>query len=302
MIGGARLQSILMLAALAGVACSKSGPSAPPAGYVKIDDMEGDSGGIIEWTPPSGALPGVWFTATDCTEYDRISPPPSQLAPGEWSYAELPEAYQTFPGVLSTHAARVRTTTPLGGVWGGNMGFDLATPPDADGERPAPVSAVPDGGAPGPGQPCRQPTTQDYPAVATDLSAYSGVTFWAMAAGGQQNMRVEITDVNVDPRGGICNAADRTDESNCYNGFRTTLTLTNTMTRYTVDFSALQQDPTWGYRPSPDIPDLQHVYQFVFEADQAFCLNAGSTSMCAGGGPPPLSFDLWVDDLYFVAK
>jgi len=292
-----RTLSILMLVWLGCSSCSRSTPTL--AGFVKLDDMESDSGRVIEWRPPDGQLPGEWFTATDCTEADRIAPPPFDVNPNGWTYAELPQAYQTFPGVLSAHAARVRTISPLTGVWGASMGFDLAVPPGPDGAGQPPE--LPDAGVPGIGPGCTPLTTRWFPATPIDLSDYSGLTFWAMAPSGARNLRVQINDINVDPRGGICNASDPADESNCYNQFRTVVNLTETMIRYTVDFSTMQQDPTWGYRPTPDVPDLQHVYQIAFEIDEAHC-GLDPNAMCAGGTTPPLSLDIWVDDLYLVKK
>jgi hypothetical protein len=287
---------ILALLWLIGSGCSRASP--PIEGFVKIDDMEG-SGDFIEWTPPGGLLPGLWRSATDCTEADRISPPPFSVTASGWSYAELPEPQDTFPGVLSAHAARLFTISPLTGVWGASMGFDIGMLAGPDGERLAP--ALGDAGAPGVGPGCRQLDARWFAASPVDLSAYSGLTFWAMARNGAKSLRVQVPDISSDPRGGVCNAADPNDLSNCYNSFRTVITLTDTMTRYTVEFSTLQQDPTWGYRPTPDVLDLQHAYAIEFELDEAQC-GLDPTAMCAGGTTPPLSFDVWVDDLYFVNK
>jgi len=287
---GHPMRSVPLIAALA-AACSSSGASLD--GYVKIDDME-NGGKTIEWLPPDGPLAGVWVTTTDCTEVERISPPPEYLGTGGWFYAELPAPYETFSGVHSTHAARLRTTSPLTSVWGASMGFDLG--PTPGGMRPtAPDGVLPVMPA------CPPPDILDYPGMPVDLSAYRGLTFWAMAGGGERTLEVQIQDLNVDPRAGICNAADPRDETDCYNHFRTPLVLTDTMTRYTVDFSAMQQNQTWGYRPNPDVPDLQRVYAIWFEVDQADC-GQGPNMMCAGGSAPPLALDVWIDDLYFVKK
>jgi hypothetical protein len=286
----------LAVGVLAALGCSPV-----PQQFVKIDDMEGDDAGVIEWTPP-GELPGAWFTATDCTEANQIVPQPSYAPGGGWSYDELPVPYQTFPGVVSTHAAHMRTTSPLTNVWGANMGFDLGVLPGPDGGRSSPPPSPADAGAPAIGPGCVQVSNRHTPALPVDLRAYSGLKLWAMSRGGQRYLAVQLADNNVDPRGNLCNAADVNDETNCYNHFRKVLPLSETMTPYTIDFLAdLKQDTTWGYRPNPDVPNLQYVYQLTFEVDEESC-GLDPNSMCAGGTTPPLSFDVWVDDIYFVVK
>jgi hypothetical protein len=290
-----RLACLLAL----GAGCS-SGPAAidAPDGYTKLDDMEGSSQ-FIEWTPPAGMSPGPWGTATDCTEADRIAPPPYTIDPRGWSYAQLPAPHETFPGIVSTHAVHFRTTSPLVGVWGANVGFDFAYAAGSDAGPPPPPQGSADAGAPAAGQPCTNPSSRDFPGVPVDLSAYSGITFWGMSGGPGVKVRVLLRDVNSDPRGGICNASDPTVETNCYNGFGAAVTLTSTMTRYTLDFADLSQNLSWGYHPDPDVLDVRHVYDLMFEFDLASCTSTAAF-MCAGGDMPSASFDFWIDDLYLV--
>ena len=245
-------QIFVAAAALAGGSCSGAGPS---ESYMKIDDMEGTSG-IIEWTPPGGMSPGFWTAVTECTETQRISPPAYYANPYSWSYAEVPSPHQTLPGVVSTHAARLRTATPLQGVWGAEIGFDFADAPASDGGVMWPPASFEPITAPG------------------DPSCMEGMT----------------VDGNGNP----------TNQTNCWNGFGATLALTDTWTRYVVNFANLHQDPSWGYRPNPSVLDPQHAYGMVFQANVPNC-GAGTTSMCAGG-PPATSFDFWIDDLYFVSR
>ncbi len=75
--------------------------------------------------------------------------------------------------------------------------------------------------------------------------------------------------------------------------------LSDAFAQYSIDFAKLRQDPNWGYRPNPDVFDVQHVYQIVFQITAPTCY---TNEMCAGGSPPPVSFDIWIDDLYFVNK
>jgi|SRR5450631_1164877 len=289
-----------LLACAATCSSGKASSDAASAGYTKIDDMEGTSG-LIEWTSPPGMTPGFWWSATDCTESDRISPLPFFVNPYGWSYAALPIPHETFPGIASTHAARLRTISPLTGVWGANMGIDFAELPALAGGPIWPPPMGVDAAAPADGQPCIQGTSRDFNGGPVDLSSYSGITFWGMATmTGARTVRVQLNDRNTDPRGGICNPADPSNESNCYNGFRVEVAMTDSLTQYTVDLSSLQQDPSWGYRPDPDVLDLQHVYAMSFEVDLPNC-SVSSNAKCAGGSPS-VAFDFWIDDLYFVNK
>lgn len=274
-----------------------------PVGYTKIDDME-DGGFLIEWPPPPGMVHGIWTAITDCTEANDISPLPYFIDPNGWSFARLSPTQETFPNVVSTQAAHLSTpAAPLFDIWGASMGFDMAELPNADGGEVWPPSGL-DAGAP-PGSPCRQGQAADFDGGTVDLTGYSGITFWAMAdpKKGATNLVVVFFDRSNDPRGGICNATNPTDTSQCYNGFTVTIPLDATFTRYTVDFSSLQQDPSWGYRPSPDVIDLNHVYGLHFEIPAWTCQ---SNEMCAGGMSQapfvPVTFDLWVDDIYFVNR
>ena len=256
----------------------------------------------IQWPPPPGLVPGSWSSSTDCTQADRIFPPPWELNPNGWSYAALPTPQETFPGIVSTHAARLRTTSPLVGIWGANLNVEFAWPPEDDGGAGAPPPDPADAGAPSDAQACPQASVL-LADNSVDLTAYSGVTFWAMAdPTGAKSISVQLQDRNTDPQAGICNAANPTTDSDCWNGFGTGLLLTDTLTQYTLDFSMLQQDPRWGYHPAPDVLDLQHVYSMTFQVDGQLICVTGSNSMCAGGSNPPLSFDFWIDDLYFVKK
>jgi hypothetical protein len=281
------------LVSLAVAACSSTSPT---GGFVKIDDMEQGTA-FIEWRPPPGATSGLWYASTDCTQADRIAPPPYFLAPDGWAPAMLPAPHQTFPGIVSTHASRLRTTTPLQGVWGANMSIDFAEMAAVDGG----ATSHADAGAPSGGEPCHRGSSTDFPGVAVDLRGYSGITFWAMAdtsTGAATNLHVKINDAHTDPRGGVCNLADG-GEPACYNGFQNVLRLTSTMTRYDVSFADLAQDPSWGYHPMPSALDLQHVYSLVFEIDEATCADADG-EVCANGATPPVAFDIWIDDVYLA--
>ena len=279
--------------ALQALACSgHEKPSEREPTYTKIDDMEGTSG-RIEWTPenaPADALPGRWVSYAD-TQCDDLSPTPEWEPEGSggWSYTSLPTPYETMPDLISQTAARLRTTAPLVNTWGAGMGFMFSEPP-ADSST-MPVT-----------RPCTLGTRRDlaYPAAPVDLRRYSGIAFWGKAAqdGAATTIRVQFQDSNTDPRGDVCNP-DPGSADECYNGFRVILTLGDTFQRYVVDFGDLEQSPSWGYRPTPSVPDLEHVYGLVFQVDTP-----------GGACPPPiacrtipeLSFDVWIDDIYFVER
>jgi len=297
------MRTLLACAALAWAGSCSGRPSAAdgsaPVGYTKIDDMEGD-GSALAWIPPSGLTAGSWYTATECGATGDIWPPPLMdnagvLTPSLWSYSALAAPHETFPGILSTQAARLRTTSPLMGVWGAVMGLELASQPGLTLEL-APNGRV-DGGSPGVGEAaCPQILVTE---ASVDLSAYSGVTFWAKGdLAGVRTVQVEFQDVHTDPRGGVC-STDFNSPDYCYNGFTTTIALTDTFSRYTIDFASLQQDPKWGYHPIPDVLDVQHVYQLQFQITTPRCY---PNFMCVGGAAPPVSFDFWIDDLYFVNR
>jgi hypothetical protein len=291
MIHAGRIRSIpwvgaLVAGLLAPAGCG--GDAKLGASYTKIDDMEGP-GNLIQWTPPPGTMPGAWFTTTACAQVDRIAPPPNAVDPNGWSYAELSTPHETFSGTVSAHAARLRTTSPLVGIWGANVGFPFAAALGAG--PPQAGIATDETGA------CIDPPN-DYPNPPVDLTAYAGVTFWARAAApGAWTMRVQVNDANTDPRGGVCQEADRGASDYCYNGFGAQIELTDTFRQYTLDFSTFTQRGGWGYRPPGGI-DWTRMFTMSFEMDLPSC-SATAATMCPGGSPA-LSFDIWVDDIYFV--
>jgi hypothetical protein len=254
--------------------------------------MEGDVNQIL-WPPPDGAPPGFWGVSIDCTQADRISPLPYAVDPNSSPYAPLTIETETFPGVTSTRAARLHTTTPLTDVWGAQIILGFA------GSDPSAIRAP---GAPPEGEPCQQDSALNYPAPTVDLTAYSGITSWAKAEPGNgRALLVQIVDVNTDPRGGVCNAAHPDDDDGCYNGYGIRVPLTATFTRYTIDFSILGQNPGWGFHPEPSVVDLAHVYVIDFAFLPVTC-GTDKPGMCAGGSSPPLAIDFWLDDVYFVDR
>jgi hypothetical protein len=270
--------------------------------------MEGQDGqgqdGHIVWAPlgwPPG-MHGFWSSSTDCSQKDRILPRPYVLDPSGWSYDLVPEPYATMPTITSHHAARLRTIfdKPLQGIWGANMGFDFAQDTAESGVPWPPVMEV-DAGSAADVYPCRQGSARDFNGAVVDLNLYSGLTFWAMAwPGGRQSIRVQVNDWQTDPRGGYCSSSRSTDQGNCYNSFGKSFMLTDTFTQYTLAFSELRQDPSWGNPRGAKLTlDRGQIYSLNFLVALPGCTAEDSNANCAGASPP-VAFDVWIDDLYFV--
>jgi hypothetical protein len=296
---------------LAPISCGRGDSTTSVADYTKIDDMEGE-GGHIAWSPQGALLgtvspemvsSGFWTSTTDCTQGDRILPDPYFLSPGGWTYDVVPAPYQTMPGAApSKHAAHLRTKDDqaLQKVWGANIGFDFMSV-GAPGEPWSPAMTV-DAGASASEKKCKQGSARDFDAVPVDLSAYSGLTFWAMASpSGRQSIRVQINNVSTDPRGNTCASVDATDEGNCYNGFGKAILLTDQFTQYRIDFSELRQDPSWSGQPSlAPFDPKSGAFSMNFAVLLPGCINDNNAN-CAGGDAL-VSFDVWIDDLYFINK
>jgi hypothetical protein len=111
-----------------------------------------------------------------------------------------------------------------------------------------------------------------------DASAYSGLMFWArVGSASTASIRLNISDKQTDPAGGIC-----APMAKCSDDFGVALTLTTDWQAYTVKFSDLAQEG-WGQAVATGF-DAKNVYAVHFQVTK------GST------------FDVWVDDLYFLTQ
>jgi len=121
----------------------------------------------------------------------------------------------------------------------------------------------------------------------------------ASPGAGTGRVYLVIIDDQTDPRGGFCDPGP-TSTLSCNALSRFPIDLTSTFTQYTVDFSQLRRDAGWSYHATPDVLDLEKVYflRFQVESPGGYC---SYPSVCAGQ-PPSLTFDIWIDDLYFVNK
>jgi hypothetical protein len=112
-----------------------------------------------------------------------------------------------------------------------------------------------------------------------DATAYQGFTFWARAAGdaGPTVVLFNVLDRNTAQpvSGGIC------DGGACNGSFGVTLALTDAWQLFTVHYSDLHR-PVWAVSDgSPFDPSNMIGCQFQVQGQ---------------------SFDLWVDDIYFIDK
>jgi len=116
---------------------------------------------------------------------------------------------------------------------------------------------------------------------AYDASKYTGVHFWAKAAGKTTEYRFQMPDATTDPSGGKCDgSATAATSEKCSNHFGTALMLTATWAEYTVHFNELKQLGSWGKRATA--LDSAHVYGLQ--------LTAKAMS----------DVDLWVDQFEFL--
>lgn len=109
------------------------------------------------------------------------------------------------------------------------------------------------------------------PADVYDASAYAGITFFArVAPDAQTTIRVSISDLNTNLKGGICKV--------CYDAFGSNLLMTADWARYKISFAEMMQRAFGD--PFPAL-DAAHVFaiDFSFIGTEAF--------------------DLWVDDVAF---
>lgn len=107
---------------------------------------------------------------------------------------------------------------------------------------------------------------------AYDASSYRAISFYAkVAEGASRHVRLQIADVNTDPKGGVC------DE--CYNDFGAPLILTTEWTKYTIPFADLKQQTGWG-NPRPPSVETSKLIGVKWQV-----------------ATPGAEYDLWVDNV-----
>jgi hypothetical protein len=135
-------------------------------------------------------------------------------------------------------------------------------------------------------------TISDSASGALDVSAESGVAFWARTDSSEvQSLEIVVNDVYTYP---VLEPELRQCElespdylpplgQRCWNGGKSLRVLSPAWRLYTVDFSELVQD-TWGTQSPGGKPDLTRVLSIEFHL------------------PALLDFDLWLDDIAFFRR
>jgi hypothetical protein len=212
-----------------------------------IDNMEQRTGSIASL----GGRDGPWFTYNDMSTTGHQTP----KAGGAFTdIAVVPprEIPESLGGGESHYAAE---TNGYGfTLWGAGMGFNFLS-------------------------------TQ----AAYDASAFIGFVFWGRiggtlgeADGGVAGIRLNVPDMNTDPRGDVCNEAGMT----CNDFFGKNLTFTTEWQEFEVLYTDLGQLGFGTYEPALD---AAHVYgcQFLVTTDLDNNDNGAY-------------FDVWIDDIYFI--
>jgi hypothetical protein len=141
----------------------------------------------------------------------------------------------------------------------------------------------------------------EWSAEMVDLRSFRGLAFYGKADPNARSTTVAVMllDRNSDPRGGQCDPV-QASAAECFNSFSASVELEADFRRFAVEFSELEQDPHWGYRPSPNEPDLEHVYGIAFQVftPGGVCPKG---AVCPGD-PPSLTFDITIDDVHFVNR
>jgi len=119
-----------------------------------------------------------------------------------------------------------------------------------------------------------------------DASAYQGFTFWARSATATSaplTVRMLVLDVNTDAAGGVCTV--------CGDAFGANLSLTASWQEFFVYYTELTQIgfgvPNGSQDGGPKALAASQIYSVQFQLSAP-----ASTS----------AFDVWIDDVYFIAR
>ncbi len=105
-----------------------------------------------------------------------------------------------------------------------------------------------------------------------NASVYRSISFYAKVGDGTSpHVRLQVADVNTDPKGGIC--------SECYNDFGAPLILTTEWKKYTVPFADLKQETGWG-KPTPSAVETSKLIGVKWQV-----------------ATPGAEYDLWIDNV-----
>jgi hypothetical protein len=118
-----------------------------------------------------------------------------------------------------------------------------------------------------------------------DVTAYTGVQFYAIVNTGATGARLTVRDLYTDPIGGRCNPASGQPTS-CFDDPGAQLTITTTWTKYQIPFASLVQI---GFgNPSPVGADFPKNAITHIKWDIGIPMSG-----------PTAAWELWVDDLTF---
>jgi hypothetical protein len=216
---------------------SDSGGGGPASGLV-LDLIDDMEGGTGSILASKGRV-GAWYTYNDGTAGAVETPPAGE----PFVPSELSPARET-----SHFAARMSGSGFT--TWGAGMGLNLNDPGSGDGGS----------------------------AKATyDASAYDGIAFWAKtAAGPGASLRLNVSDKDTDPSGGLCAPAAK-----CSDHFGKSLNITSEWVQYVIRFSDMAQ---LGWGASVPAFDAKSLYAIQFQVAKG------------------AAFDVWIDDVAFVGK
>ncbi|HEY7372358.1 MAG TPA: hypothetical protein VIF57_09385, partial [Polyangia bacterium] len=212
------------------------------------------------WYPYNDDSPG----GTDPTCVQKPISGPQAMAMGVANPTYVGDVPATLhAGAAATDTLALHAVWSGCGVWGAGVGADLNQPAAADGG------------------------TYNGPKVPYDVTAYKGVTFWAMAAMGSDTglrMKFPMTDETKIVDGGNCDEAV-VGMNKCSDDFGEALNLPSngTWKQFTIKFSdsSFKQEG-WG---APFSWNPMHVTSIQIQSSHM--------------GEP---YDFWIDDLYFTTQ
>ena len=274
---GSFLNFLMAAPALMAVACSSSSSSNPDSGATvvtldpeaKVSDFEDPVAATVvhAGTPPRN---GYWYSyndgSTGCVQHPRaankmVTPPIEAEAP------YVPAAPATFPmndsgiNTLALHTDFTGCAT-----WGGGIGGDLNQP------------ATEDGGI------------YEGDKVEYDISAYTGLVFWAKAEAGSENhlrVKVNMSDETKVVDGGKCKEDGVEHQvgkcSDAY-GQLFTLPTNGSWSRVLVKFADRTKFKQEGWGDT-----------FAWDPKKAVSIQVQSTN-------PGEPYNFWIDDVYFTVE
>jgi hypothetical protein len=242
--------------------------------------MEIGTNGPVQIAVPMGEFPGYWYDGVSQGSTSNTITPGSGLT-GGFTYSPL-GTLTNAADPTSTKAAHVACA--IHDLYGYcQEAFEFAQVNLDAGADANPDAAVP------------------RVTVPFDASAYTGITFWAMAGstGVGQQLKVLFPDIDTDPRGGRCGPVAGSpqytgDSGACYDSWGQSLTsaqLSSTWTQVTVPFATLVGG-NFGFEGNSGMVDPANLFGVTFQVGgpNPAMVEAGTTIVA----------DYWVDDVYFT--